>query len=127
MKTKIIVALCVALLVVAISFAIKGAVDMLSTPPKAVSIKAPVTVPSGNKAPTEEFLIDYANFKELQKQVRELEVPNKKLIEKRRLLQGTIDELNAQVPPGYTWDDDTKSFKPRQLPPPVPQPETKKP
>jgi hypothetical protein len=86
--------------------------------PKSISVHAPAAIPPGNKAPSEEFLIDYANYKTLQKEVRDLQMDSK-LIEKQRLLQGTVDALNAQVPPGFLWDEDTNSFKPR---PPAPAP-----
>jgi hypothetical protein len=112
------------------SFAVKGVFDLFSSRTKAaVSVKMPSTLPAGNKAPSEEFLIEYANYKALQKQVRQMEIDNG-LVEKRRLLQGTIDDLRSQVPPGFSWDEDTTSFKPQQLTPappaPAPQPETKK-
>jgi hypothetical protein len=108
-------------LVTLLGFAGKGMNDAFHKPAASVSVKVPATIPAGNKAPSEEFLVDYANFKKLQKEVRDLQADSK-LIEKQRLLQGTIDALNAQIPAGYVWDEDTTSFKLRTLTPTPPAP-----
>jgi len=95
---------------------------------KTVSVHMPGPLPTGHLAPSEQFLADYANYKNLDKQVRELQA-DKGLVEKQRLLQGTIDALNAQIPTGYVWDEASMSFKPRPapgLPPAAPAPEAKK-
>lgn len=101
-------------------FATKGIKDYVA-PSRSVTVKMPGPLPAGHVAPSEEFLADYANYKKLDKEVKELQA-NSGLIEKQRLLQGTIDALNAQIPAGMVWDEATLSFKPRAVPPAPPEP-----
>jgi len=108
-------------------FALKGGIDLYQSR-ASIAVKYPGPLPTGHLAPSEQFLADYANYKNLDKQVRELQA-DKGLVEKQRLLQGTIDALNAQIPTGYVWDEASMSFKPRPapgLPPAAPAPEAKK-
>ena len=122
--------LVIVAIAVVVGFAIVGLVtevrDVFSSHAKTVTVHAPTAIPPGSKAPSEEFLVDYANYKTLQKQVRDLQMDSK-LIEKQRLLNGTADALREQVPPGMIFDEDTMTFKPRQLTPAPPPPEPKKP
>ena len=117
---KKFIRLFVILLLVAL--AAVGAYDHIFPRGSSVTVKAPGPLPTGHLAPSEQFLVDYANYKKLDAEVRKMQ-EDSGLVEKQRLLQGTIDALNSQIPTGYTWDEATTSFKPRQLqavPPPAP-------
>lgn len=85
--------------------------------------------PPGNLAASNAFLQDWNDFQTLQAKIKQVE----KETNIRALydqLNGMATRLQGQVPTGYVWDENTKSFAPIPRPPapqPTPAPIPKKP
>jgi hypothetical protein len=89
------------------------------TPNKAAILP---TLPAGNQAPSKAFLEQWDDFVKLRDEIKD--------IQKRDGIQEKVDQLNgmgtrlqSQIPTGFSWDEDTKSFKPI-VPPTVTPPPT---
>jgi len=93
------------------------------------TVQALPAVPPGNKIPPRQFLDDYREFVALRDQIREV-TKNDHIQEMTDRLNSMVSRLQGQIPPGYSWDEQSESFKP-QLPPaappaPTPEPSAKK-
>lgn len=116
----VVVAVCVVFVVVSNRNASRAA-EVEWTQRQITANSAPL--PPGNIAPPPEFLNDYREYQQLQKEVVAL-LADKKIVRKQHELSGMIADLNRRIPQGYGWDEATMSFKPVQAPaspPPAPK------
>jgi hypothetical protein len=86
-----------------------------NTSKPSVTVHSPGTAVPGSQAPSEKFLVDYANYKILKQKADDANVD----------LQGAIGRLNAEVPPGYLLDEKSMQFIPRPATTPTPTPTPK--
>lgn len=84
-------------------------------------------LPQGNKALSKPVADTYLEYKQKNKSLQddmEALLTKNHIKERQREIDGYVAELqraiNQETPQGYTFDEPTLSFKPAQLPPPVP-------
>jgi hypothetical protein len=115
-KERAVFGACILFLLVCLVVAIIGCNQ---TPP----LKAVKVAPAENKIAPKEFVEQWQEFKALRDEVAAIQ-KKENLTAKVDQLNGMATRLQGQVPQGYTWDEETLSFKPQipALPPPTPAP-----
>jgi len=104
-KEYAIFAGCILLLLVCLVVLIVGCNQ---TPP----LKAAKIAPAENKIAPKEFVEQWQEFKALRDEVAAIQ-KKENLTAKVDQLNGMATRLQGQVPQGYTWDEETLSFKPQ--------------
>ncbi len=114
-KSIIIVGLSIFLVIVSVVLLKNSS----SSSSHAADLAKIIAVPSGNIAPTQDFLNDYREYQTLQKELNAL-FAEKGIKRKQDELTGMVTRLNRAIPQGYSWDETTMSFKPNPAPVPIP-------
>jgi hypothetical protein len=118
-RTKGVVVLLVILIAIPLCFF--GIMHYSKAPGYSRTIPA---LPAGDKAPSKEFMDLWFQYATQRDEIKQIQA-DKELQRKIDLLNGMGSRLLPQVPPGYTWNEDTLSFHPiPQAPPPPQQPAT---
>jgi hypothetical protein len=115
-KERAVFGACILFLLVCLVVAIIGCNQ---TPP----LKAVKVAPAENRIAPKEFVEQWQEFKALRDEVAAIQ-KKENLTAKVDQLNGMATRLQGQVPQGYTWEEETLSFKPQipALPLAVPTP-----
>lgn len=78
---------------------------------EAKPVMAVPALPQGHQAPSKAFLEQWQDFATVREEIKQLQKKDH-IQDKLDQLNGMGTRLQSQIPQGFTWDEDTLSFKP---------------